>query len=490
MRAEREWAFQDNRQLIVVTFVLIALAIALLFVFPKTSAQEVLSPNGRTAAVYISDSFSDIAEKARLGVVSITAIQRPGATRSGVFSEPETLPDPLIPNLGSDDTVRASGSGSIVRRSGNRFYILTNDHVVTGSYSVSVRLADGTRLTGTVVGTDSYTDLAVVSVVSDRLSDRNVLPMGDSSTVRVGSWALALGSPYGFEETLTVGVVSALHRELQEGETDYPDLIQTDADINKGNSGGPLLNIDGKIIGVNTAIASPTGGSIGLGFAIPINEAKEVLSGLIQDGRIVRGWLGIGIQELTPVLGEYYKVAEGVLVAGVDENGPARAAGLMSEDIITEIDGTPVTGVRQLQRRIADVQPGGTAVIKFTREGVSRTVQAKIGMSPLTSSGPPKPTPGPQDMGVDVRTLTESLAREIGLSNTTGVIVVDVETGSLAEEAGIEEGDIITRVNGRSAGGESEFESLLRKTPRGGAVVLRTVRKGETRIIGLRKEWG
>ena len=266
----------------------------------------------------LEDSFSVIADRARPGVVSITAVHssvsnsRTSASRKisgpAIYSDvsravirvqsPDSLP-------GYGEAVTATGSGVIVRREGSSYYVLTNQHVVGNAVRVKVHLFDDTEVKGRVVGIDPVTDLAVVTISSPKLSDKNVVPLGDSNDVKVGAWAIALGSPLGFEETMTVGVVSALKRQLEDEETFYTDLIQTDAAINPGNSGGPLLDVEGQVIGINTAIASPTGGSVGLGFAIPINVAKSILDALISDGRVIRGWLGVGIQDLTTVLQEY-----------------------------------------------------------------------------------------------------------------------------------------------------------------------------------------
>ncbi len=310
--------------------------------------------------------------------------------------------------------------------------------------------------------------------------------MGDSDTVKVGSWALAVGSPFGFEHTLTVGVVSALQRELDEEETMYTDLIQTDAAINKGNSGGPLLDVEGRIIGINAAIASPTGGFVGLGFAIPVNTAKGVLDELIREGRVVRGWLGVGIQDLTPVLQEYYGVAKGVLVASVDKQGPADGAGMKDEDIIVSVSRTPVSEVRQLQRLIAASRPGAALPVTVMRGGQEQVLRVVIGVSPSTPKGRPSPPPVREDAGIRVRTLTGELAEKMGLKGITGVVIVDIMPGSPAADGGLEDGDVVVTFNGRPVANEAEFVNMLGKVPTGGLVVLKVLRNGLARMIGFR----
>lgn len=450
----------------------------------------------------LEDSFSAIARQVEPGVVSITAVQHvPKQESSGLddlferFYEgnsPESFGSVpghsfyLIQN--SDTSVTASGSGTIVRHEGENFYILTNNHVVSGAYSIGVRLADESELKGIVTGVDPVTDLAVVRISSPKLSDANVVPMGDSDTVEVGSWALAVGNPFGFEHTLTVGVVSALQRELEEEDTIYPNLIQTDAAINRGNSGGPLINVEGRVIGVNAAIASPTGGFVGLGFAIPINAAKEVLDDLIREGRVIRGWLGVGTQKLIPEFQEYYGVQKGVLVSSVVDGSPAEKAGIAEEDIITNIGQTSVEDVFELQRLVAGLKPGTTTVVTVMRQGEPRVMQAQVGLSPLTPGSRPAPIPVKEGPGIEVRTLTADLAGKIGYKGVEGVIVIDILAGSPADEGGLEEGDVVTKINGRQISNESQFMGMLKNMQPGRVVVLRVLRKGSPRMIGFRME--
>jgi serine protease Do len=453
----------------------------------------------------MQESFSAIADRARPGVVSITAVQRiekPTVPGSGNPEELfrrffedrlgrrfDSLEDQETPLIDPEPSVvTAAGSGTIVQRKGNDFYVLTNYHVVEGAYEVTVRLSDETDLKGIVIGIDPVTDLAVVRISSPKLTDRNVVPMGDSSDVKVGSWALAVGSPFGFEQTLTVGVVSGLHREIEDEETSYPDLIQTDASINKGNSGGPLLDVEGRIIGVNAAIASPTGSFIGIGFAVPINSARAVLDDLIDNGRVVRGWLGVGIQDLSPVMQEYYGASQGVLVATVDEDGPAAKAGIADEDVITQVGETQVGDVRQLQRLIANTAPGSSVSVAVARKGSALRMPVRIGLSPSTPVGRPTPQPEQSGPGIRVRTLSGELAGQLGLGETHGVIVVEVMPGSPAEEAGLEDGDIVVAFNGRKVEKESTFAGMLADVKRGGIVMLRVVREDSPRMIGFRPE--
>jgi len=476
---------------------------------PRILTTAAVSENSKAVLCSLEDSFSAIAQRVEPGVVSVTSVQN--VALSGESSQREK-PNPLedffkdlfqggftSPSDGTDSrgpcwlarggsTVTAAGSGTIIRRKGDKFYVLTNYHVVQNAYRVAVRLADDTDLKGTVVGYDPTTDLAVVQISSPKLSDKNIVLLGDSNSVKVGAWALAVGSPFGFEHTLTLGIVSAVQRELDEGDAVYLDLIQTDAAINKGNSGGPLLDVEGRVVGINAAIASPTGGSVGLGFAIPINTAKAVLNDLIENGRVVRGWLGAGVQSLNPVLQDYYGVKGGALVASVDPKGPAAKVGLESEDVIVRVGKSSITDIRELQRAIASTAPGTVIPVEVMRNGKSGTYDVHVGLLPSTPSGRPPPPPASDGPGIAVRTLSGELASRIGLKGIRGVIVVDVMPGSPAEDGGLEEGDVIMTCLGRPAESEREFSQMIKNVHPGQVVILRVLRKGTMRIIGFRAE--
>lgn len=463
----------------------------------ESQVRAAVTGEQRTVLCSLEDAFSTIAQRAGGGVVSITAVQNAGISNTSsqdrdTFSNPSgDDPTTRVPmnSLGQGDiTIKASGSGTIIRKVGSDYYVLTNYHVVENTYMVSVKLANGTDTKGTVIGLDPVTDLAVVKITAPELSDVNIIPMGDSSSVKVGSWALAVGSPYGFEHTLTVGIISALHREIDNADSEYPDLIQTDAAINKGNSGGPLLDVEGRIIGINTAIASPTGASVGLGFAIPINAAKGVLEDLIQNGRVIRGWLGIGVQELSPVFQEYYKAPKGVIVASVDDKGPAAHSGVMSEDILIRLGDTEITNITDLQKLVAALKPGESRTATVIRHGVIRTLKMDVALSPATPAGRPRPSSTKFNARIRVRTLPQSLAQEAGLKQRSGVIVIDIPPAGAADNAGLDEGDIITRFNDKPVTSQSQFDSMLDGVSIGGIVVLKVARSGDMRMIGFRKE--
>src|SRR5207249_4197165 len=285
------------------------------------------------------------------------------------------------PRSGPQPGARARGSGVIVRERGNDVYVLTNQHVVDGATRLTVSLNQGGKYPAQLVGADSKSDLAVVRFNPGRsLGDQYVAQMGDSDRVRVGQWAIAVGSPLGYESTLTTGVISAKGRELDgvEGSKDYRGLIQTDASINPGNSGGPLVNIDGQVVGINVAIASPTGSSIGIGFAIPVNRAKSVMEQLITSGKVRRGYLGIATssanRELSDELKSYYGVKGGALVENVTPDSPAGHAGLKSEDVIVAVDERPINNFGDLEEAVQATPPGKRVKVDVIRAHRPETV--------------------------------------------------------------------------------------------------------------------
>lgn len=485
-------------RLLIVVAAFLVVGIAPLQAAARPSVQNT---DGTAVLCSLEDSFALIADRARPGVVSITAVhtgvsgmrasaasfvpprEHGGSGELRLAQSPNPLPY-------AEQTVTATGSGVIVRRDGANYYILTNQHVIGNATRVKVHLHDGTELKARVVGIDPVTDLAVVTVTSPKLSDKNVVALGDSNDVKVGAWAIALGSPLGFDETMTVGVVSALQRQLEDEEVFYTDLIQTDAAINRGNSGGPLLDVEGNVIGINTAIASPTGGFVGLGFAIPINVAKSVVDTLIRDGRVIRGWLGIGIQDLTPPLQEYYGSDKGVLVVSVDPGGPAARSGLQEEDIILSIDGAPVEDIFRVQLTIAAAIPGNSMEMSIVRGHSTRPVSVVVALSPRTppAPSPPGPETGRQNLGLRVRTLSGDQAAQVGLMGAKGVVVVDLEAGSIAEDAGLDVGDVITRMNGQPVNNDKDFAAMIERVRSAEVMTLRVIRDGSPRIVGIKRE--
>jgi serine protease Do len=367
---------------------------------------------------------------------------------------------------------RSLGSGVIIAFKNGKFYILTNNHVVQGAKRIRVRFDPHTEKDGRLVGGDPKTDVAVVEVDAKGIEnpEGRVAKLGDSDKLKVGQLVIAIGNPYGLERTVTFGVISALRRSI--GITQYESFIQTDAPINPGNSGGPLINIRGEVIGINTAIVAE---GQGLGFAIPINLAKWVADQLMAKGRVVRGWLGVVIQEITPEIAETIGVKEGILVSQVAPGSPAEKAGLKVGDIIVAIDGEKVREVRELQFRVMKTPPGTEITLTIIRGGKEQTIKAKVGEMPEeVSFGQPKEQVG--ELGLSLRDLSPEEVSRLGVK---GVFVEGVAPGSLAQRSGLRRGDIILAVNNEPVESLSQFnEKIERAKSEQRTRVLLLIRRG------------
>ncbi len=365
----------------------------------------------------------------------------------------------------------ALGSGVIVHRDG---YILTNNHVIKGADEIKVVLSDKREFKGKVVGTDPKTDLAVIKIDSDNLP---ILELGDSDKLNTGEIVLAVGNPFGLNQTVTTGIVSATGR-ANVGIADYEDFIQTDAPINPGNSGGALVNVKGELIGINTAIFSTTGGYQGIGFAIPSNMAKAVMESLIAKGKVVRGWLGITIQELTQDLSRQFNLKDekGVLVADVTEGSPAEKAGLQRGDVIVEFDGKEIRDGRTLRNMVADTIPNKNVRVKLIRDGSTKTAEIKISEMPSEIQTLSR-TGETQLKGVQVQNITPALMRDLGLpGRIAGVVITDIEDGSPAEGMLLRE-DVIMEINKKRIGNTKDYEDVVSRINLGENILLLVFRK-------------
>ncbi|HZO82982.1 MAG TPA: DegQ family serine endoprotease [Candidatus Binataceae bacterium] len=373
------------------------------------------------------------------------------------------------------------GSGVIVSPDG---YILTNNHVVGRADSIHVRLLDKREFTAKVVGKDPKTDLALIKI--DTKQPLPVAILGDSNTAQIGDWVIAIGSPFGFTSTVTAGIISAKGRALG---GNYDDFIQTDASINPGNSGGPLFNTKGQVIGINTAIYSSTGSNAGIGFAIPVNLAKQVMEQLKEHGRVIRGWLGVEIQEVTPDLAQSFNLPkpEGALVANVEKDGPALKAGIQRGDIIVEFNGHPVQDEHQLPELVAQTPIGTTVPVVVIRGGKRVTLHAKVGELKEEQLASAKSEEPGSNWGLQVQAITPEIANQLNLSSTKGVVVRGVQPDSPAADAGIQPGDVVLEVNHAKVNSVDDFLSAAKQAKKDKKSTLLLVARGNSTMYTVIK---
>jgi serine protease Do len=409
-------------------------------------------------------NFNDLAEKVRSGVVNVQVVKKVKNIGFGFrqFGNPFGEKNPFGNFFGPFSEgnppggfeQRGVGSGFVMNREG---YILTNNHVVEDADQIKVKLANGKEFEGKVVGRDPKTDLALIKINTP--SDLQPLTLGNSDDLKVGSWVVAVGSPFGLEQTVTAGIVSAKGRVIGSGP--YDNFIQTDASINPGNSGGPLVNMKGEVVGINTAIIAS---GQGIGFAIPINMAKEIAPQLQEKGHVTRGWLGVGVQEVTPELAKSFGLKEkkGALVAEVVSGSPAEKAGIEQGDVIVEFDRKEVTESKDLPRIVASTPVGKAVPIKLSRSGKFLDRQVKVGeMEEKTEVVKTHSTK--KSLGITVQNVTPEIAKGLGLKKETGVVVTRVEPGSPAADAGIQTGDVIHEVNRKQVKNVEDFVQKVEK---------------------------
>jgi len=379
--------------------------------------------------------------------------------------------------------VNALGSGVIISRDG---YIITNNHVVQNAETIAVTLSDGRKRDARLIGRDPNTDLAVVKI--EPLPGMKYAEFGDSDNCRVGQWVIAIGAPRGLDWTVTAGIISAKNRRTGIlGPTGYEDFIQTDAAINPGNSGGPLINLQGRVIGINSLIVSASQGSEGLGFAIPSNMAKAISESLISKGKVIRGYMGVQIQDVTPEMAKSLKLDrdfKGVIIADLVENGPAAKAGLEQGDIILTFDKKKVEDVAQLRNMVAQTPPGKQVEVIVLREKKRLEFQLRVGDLEMISKQMTEKQ-GSSLLGLKVAKVTPDIARKNGLRRATGVIVTGVEPGSVADRVGLTEGDIIFRVGNKTVNDPAAFSRLVAEAAKEGEVMLlvRDARSGRVGYI-------
>lgn len=396
-------------------------------------------------------NFAELAKEVRSGVVNIRTVKNMkggGPVYRHFFGNPFGGKEPF-PGFGGpgpnnqpprEFKQRSLGSGFIINKEG---FIVTNNHVVENADEITVRLFNEKEYDAEVVGRDPNTDLALIKI--DGGKDLVPLKMGNSGDIEIGNWVVAVGSPFGLEQTVTAGIVSAKGRVIGAGP--YDDFIQTDASINPGNSGGPLLNMNGEVVGINTAIIAQ---GQGIGFAIPVDMAKNIVAQLKDKGTVTRGWLGVGIQDLTPELAEYYGLEnkEGVLVTQVFEGDPAEKAGIKPNDLITSVNGKKVKSSRDLSATIAGISVGDKTKVHLLRDGKSKSVTVEIAKRKDSEPLAKVETQDKKELGIQISELTPESARQFGYQeNEKGVVVMGVKPGSKADQAGIQQGDLVKEIN-------------------------------------------
>lgn len=422
----------------------------------------------------LSDTFSEISEKVKPSVVSVVAVTKikvpfrsfspfddPFFDDLRRFFGPDLFPHfPESPRE-REYRQRGVGSGVIVAETG---YILTNNHVVKNAEEIKVILSDGRKFEAEIKGRDPKTDLAVIKIKAKNLP---AATLGDSDEVKVGEWVLAIGNPFGLQHTVTAGIVSATGR-ANIGIAQYEDFIQTDAAINPGNSGGPLVNLDGEVIGINTAIFSQSGGYMGVGFAIPVNMARQVMDQLIEYGKVTRGWLGVTIQNLDKDMAASFGLKEekGILVGDVIKRSPAEKAGIKRGDIILQFNNKEVESVTELQQMVAGTKVGSKVPVKIYRENKEMTLKVKIGEMPEDIASLPTTDAEKEfeeKLGIEVRELTPEIAKKYGYEEDKGVLIVKVIPGSPAEWAGLQRGDLLLQIGTMDINNMDDYRGALKE---------------------------
>ncbi len=441
------------------------------------------------------ESFADLAEKLMPSVVNISTTQTV-VTNSNPFPfqfPPGSPFGDMFKEFGTPQERKTSalGSGFIIDSTG---FIVTNNHVIEGADEVSVKLTDGTELEAKILGRDKKTDLAVLKVETDKRL--TAVKWGDSRKARVGDWVLAIGNPYGLGGSVTAGIISARNRDINSGP--YDDFIQTDASINRGNSGGPMFNMKGEVIGINTAIFSPSGGNIGIGFAIPSIQAERVVSQLLEFGKTRRGWLGVKIQSVTDDMAESLGLdkAEGALVASVSPDSPADKAGMRAGDILIKFDGKSIKEMRELPRIVADTEIGRSVKVIVLRKGKERplrvTIEELVEDAAVAAVEDEESTDNLVQetmLGMELEDITSQTRKALKLpDDLEGVVVAGVTRGSAAAEKGVRRGDVIVEITQETVNSLDAAKSRIESLRAAGrnSVLLRIYSRGDYRHLALK----
>ncbi len=419
-------------------------------------------------------SFAPLVKRVRPAVVKVLS-----KTVSGGNSRfNDSLLDRFFSRRNRKREVTGVGSGFLISSDG---YIITNNHVVENAIKVMVKTLDGKEYSAEIIGKDPKTDLALLKIDGKNLP---YIELGDSSKVEIGEWVLAIGNPLNQDLTVTSGIISAKGRQLEGVGDVYVDFLQTDASINRGNSGGPLINMKGKVIGINSVILSQSGGSIGIGFAIPSDMAKKVIGDLKTKGSVVRGWLGVGVQSLTKKEAKEYDLpSSGILIGSVESNSPAKKAGIKISDFIIKINGKNIKTGNELRKIIGNSTPG--TIVKLTvlrlkaRKNITKIINIKIGKAPDTLKFKPQDGNGKvSDLGMVIINNSIAVQKEYGLSTSKGILVKSVERNGFAAEFGIKSGDIIFGMNRSELASIKQFNEMLDEMKAGRVIRLWINRNG------------
>jgi serine protease Do len=471
------------------------------------SAALVLSALPSASLARGPDAISEVAEKVIDAVVNISTSQKVESRNTPM---PQLPNDPQLDELFKDffnrrgqqgdnqnpqrgpRRVNSLGSGFVIDASG---IVVTNNHVISEADEITVILNDGARLKAELIGKDQKTDIALLRVKSDR--PLKAVTFGDSDRLRLGEWVIAIGNPFSLGGTVTAGIVSARDRDINSGP--YDNYIQTDASINRGNSGGPLFNLHGEVVGVNTAIISPSGGSIGIGFAVPSKTALPVIEQLRQFGETRRGWLGVRIQPVTDEIADSLNIkpARGALVAGVDDKGPAKPAGIEPGDVIVKFDGKDIKEMRDLPRVVADTPVGKQTAVVVIRKGKEETKTVTLGRledGEKTAAADPKSSPADKPvvkktLGIELANLSDELRKRYKIKDTVkGVVITGIDAGSPAAEKRMSPGDVIVEIAQEAVASPDDFQAKidkLKKDGRRSALLLVAGADGEMRFVAL-----
>lgn len=474
---------------------------------PPALAQTT-APAEATAPVGAPQSFADLADRLLPSVVNISSTQKISEPDEDMQDMPQFPPGSPFEDFFNEFMQKRGHEGPAVPQSslGSGFiidadkgFIVTNNHVIKDAEEVRVTFHDDETLKAEILGRDEKTDLALLQVKTKK--KLQAVSFGDSDTLRVGDWVLAIGNPFGLGGTVTAGIVSARQRDINSGP--YDDFIQTDASINRGNSGGPMFNIKGEVIGINTAIFSPSGGSVGIGFAIPSSLAKTVITQLEQYGHTRRGWLGVKIQTVTEEIADSLGLGKerGALVASVSDKGPAAKAGLEAGDVILTFDGKPISDMRSLPRTVAETPIGKSVPLVFWRDGKEKTVNVAVGELEkaeeeglVASSGKDGARKSGDEVsianvGMSLGMISDEDRKEFKIpDDVEGVLVTDVEDMSEAAEKGMTPGDVIVEVNQQPVNAPQDAASIIEKARKSGrtSVLLLVNHEGDVRFAALR----